>query len=272
MRKEWVVVVIIIIVAGWWLLSQKKEEVPVVKCPSACEYGCIPNTVQCREAPPLACPSTCLWGCFPNTTECKPGVVEPKKNQITKCGVINESSELAAPLTSQDTCLRIENDDVTIDCKDYPILGEGKLDSYGIEVNGRRNVTIKNCVVKNYASGVYTSHSSRISLLNLQTEENMESGISIVSSDEVVIDGVKASRNLRFGIEITSSNTIQLLGNLLTNNPLNLVLHFSKNLTLRDNQLCSSPKSLECIETEIAVESDNVCEENNCGVVCSPCS
>ncbi|MEM3690200.1 MAG: right-handed parallel beta-helix repeat-containing protein, partial [Candidatus Micrarchaeia archaeon] len=268
---EFLLVALLLIIAAGWFFLKPKEETPVVKCPSTCEYGCMPGTTKCREPPPLACPSTCLWGCFPNTTECKPGVPGDMLNQITECGVINESSELAANLISEETCLKIGKNDITIDCKEYKIIGANNTDSYGVEIDGKTNITLKNCLIKNYGTGVYITNSSRIHLFDIQINENRISGISIMYSDNVVADGIRAFTNWRYGVEITSSENVELLNSVIKENPFGMLLQFSKTLTLKNNEICGLFSSLHCMDSEIAEQSDNMCGANNCAISCTPC-
>lgn len=274
MKKEWVVVVIILVaVAGWWFfLRAPEEEQPKIKCPQTCAYGCIPGTAQCREAPPPVCPSYCRLGCIPNTTECKPEVPQPKAKGIDRCDIINETSELLADISSEESCLRVVSDDVTLDCKDHAITGSMKMNTYGIGMEGRKNVTLKNCVIRNFEYGVYITNSSNISLFNLETSRNRDAGISMVSSQDASIEGVKASAN-RFGVEITASNNIKLLNSLIADSPFGVVLHSSKDLVIQDNEVCSSITGFQCFNSEIKTESNNMCYGSvGCAINCSPCN
>jgi len=273
MRKEWVVVVIIIIVAGWWLLSQKKEEVQVVKCPSTCEYGCIPNTAQCREPPPLACPPTCKYGCIDGTNQCKPGVVEPKKNQIMTCGVVNETSELTANLDSEKSCLIIENNNLTLDCKGYRITSNRKEGSYAIHVVGRNNITIKNCIIQNYTSGIVINESSNISVFNITVNDNKEYGISVDSSNYTLLKEVTASRNERYGIRVSLSSNTTIQNSKIRDNTYGLYIQLSKSTMLLNNLMCfSSIIDVKCYYPDIIVDKSNFCSKMRaCGLNCKPC-
>jgi len=193
---------------------------------------------------------------------------------IDACGVINESSELNFNLQSDKTCLTIQNDDLILDCKGHSITGGMEQDSFGIYLDGRRNITIKNCIIQNYLSGIFVSSSSDLSLLDLTADNNSWSGISISSSENIIVDGVSASNNRKSGIELVSSSNASLSNNQLNENSYGIIIRFSNGIGLLNNYICaSSPINLQCEEADIVNEEGNVCDKSDgCEISCSPCS
>ena len=272
MRKELIaLLLLVVVVAAFWFFTRPKEE--QVICSAVCKYGCITGTAQCREPPPPVCPSSCKLGCIPGTAECTPEVVIPKVKQIESCGVIKESSELNMDLSSDNTCLYIQNDDVLIDCRGHSISGSQEEGSYAIHIGGRRNVTIKDCVIKNYASGILVESSSNVSLLDIQAHNNLEDGILLKLSSYILIERTTTSSNGKSGIELISSTDLNLSDNIISGNAFGIQIE-SSNITAFSNNVMysSSASDLRCYyEVQIRNAEANICNEvDGCDVNCSP--
>ena len=67
---------------------------------------------------------------------------------------------LAQNITSIDTCIHLNDvDDVILDCNNYGIIGPGEdsddLYLSGIKLDDISNVTIQDCIIKNYRDGIF---------------------------------------------------------------------------------------------------------------------
>jgi len=277
MRREVILLAVVVIIAGaalWLWYRPGQENPPVNKCPSTCKYGCLPGTTTCREPPPLTCPPQCKLGCISGTTECKPEVVIPKVKQIQSCGAITESCELSVDLNSDNTCLYIQNDDIILDCKGHSISGSMREGSYALQIIGRHNVTINNCMVKNYASGIFVDSSSNVSLLDVKADNNLEDGILANLSKYISIEMTSASSNGKSGVELISSTDISLSDNTISNNAFGMRIQSSNITAFSNNVICSSLVSdLRCYyEVHIGSDETNICKETDgCSINCSPC-
>jgi parallel beta-helix repeat protein len=129
---------------------------------------------------------------------------------ITSCGSVTEDSVLASDLTSTGTCLTIKADNIVLDCAGHSITGAGT--GYGIYLNGRTGVTVKNCNIKNFYSGITIHWSSFINLTNN------------------VVNG-----NSYFGIVLGNSHSNNLIHNTANTNRIGIYLHSSKHNILIDN-------------------------------------
>ncbi|QLJ52451.1 MAG: hypothetical protein Sv326_0276 [Candidatus Fermentimicrarchaeum limneticum] len=272
MRKEVIaLLLLVIVVATFWFFTRPKEE--QVMCPAVCKYGCITGTAQCREPPPLVCPSTCKLGCKPGTTQCKPEVVEPRATRITGCGALNETSEMVFNLHSDEQCLVIQRDNIILDCMSNMILGNGKTGSYGIYLKGRKNVTIQNCVIENYGSGIVVDSSSNISILNVRVVDNLDDGILISSSKSVLLDRALSLKNSN-GLFIISSENLVLSNNSFSENVFGILIVSSEIASLSGNRICSSwSMDMKCENSQIMQSEGNTCGlAVECEVECSLCS
>ena len=116
--------------------------------------------------------------------------------------------------------ITVNANDVTIDLNGYTISGNGTGDHYGIYMNGRFNVEIRNGTIRNFGShGIYeesdSGHSHRV--INVRVMDNKGYGIFLHSSSNMVKD-CTASNNGNSGINISYGSTAS--GNSAYNNGL----------------------------------------------------
>ncbi|MEM3556214.1 MAG: right-handed parallel beta-helix repeat-containing protein [Candidatus Micrarchaeia archaeon] len=274
MRKEFLLVALLLIIAAGWFFLKPKEETPVVKCPSTCEYGCMPGTTKCREPPPLACPSTCLWGCFPNTTECKP---EPlTKENVTKCGAVIDNLLIKSNTQSEGTCMVIQNDNLVVDCNGFRMKGSGKTSSYGFYIVGRKNITILNCVLEEFGIGVFIDSSSNVTISRVTTSKNLESGVVVRNSNDVVLNQIITTNNGGVGVEMSNSNNIIFSNSRVSASNTSVSM---KHCILKDfsnNLLCSEVSGevdLVCDDVVFLAGKNNECSINEgCDISCLLCA
>ena len=81
--------------------------------------------------------------------------------------------------------LRIIADNIVLDCRTAVIHGKFKFP--GILVEGRENVTIKNCQIANYETGIIIKRSKGITILDTKLIRNYV-GIKLIDSTSVVVE------------------------------------------------------------------------------------
>ena len=271
MRKELIaLLLLVIVVVAFWFFTRPKEE--QVICPAVCKYGCITGTAQCREPPPV-CPSTCKLGCKPSTTECIPEVIIPAQKSIRECGILATNSSLAQDVASEGNCFIIESDNLVLDCGWHKITGGNRTDSYAIKINGRTNVTIENCLISNYSSGISIDSSSNVRVSSIRVENSTKSGISVTSSHDVYIESVSASNNMGTGISLLSSKNTVFTQNLLFYNSIGLSAEHSNFSRFFDNYICENNiVDMTCNDVAVTDERSNSCGESLCDIIgCASC-
>ena len=67
---------------------------------------------------------------------------------------------LTEDVSSAGTAITIEVDDVTIDLAGFSLVGPGSGTNYGIYMNGRSNVEIRNGTVRDFSYGIYENSSN----------------------------------------------------------------------------------------------------------------
>jgi len=130
--------------------------------------------------------------------------------------------------------IRINSDDIILDCCNSTLIGNGN--GIGIYNPGFRDVTIRNCNVRNYQNGVEIIDSYDNSVLNSRITENS------------------------IGINLSSSENPELFSNLVCNN------------SLFDIQAVNSDGdgSNVCDRSNGWSDAINTNWDNNCSVRCSP--
>ncbi|MBW3019274.1 right-handed parallel beta-helix repeat-containing protein [Candidatus Woesearchaeota archaeon] len=82
----------------------------------------------------------------------------------TACGWINTSTTLTADLYSAGRCLRIGANNVVLNCNNHGLWG--RLVSQGINITNKVNVTIRNCLVYNFSSGILGDNVTNSTFIN----------------------------------------------------------------------------------------------------------
>jgi parallel beta-helix repeat protein len=122
--------------------------------------------------------------------------------------VITESTTLMA---DQTLGLVIERDDIILDCNGHTIAGQGR--GAGIELKVRRGVTVRNCVVTNFANGFNLEDATLNVFGGNIARGNGNDGLHIVRSTGNVFDGNIVFENADDGIDLSEAT-----GNLLRSN------------------------------------------------------
>ncbi|MEM2916442.1 MAG: LamG-like jellyroll fold domain-containing protein, partial [Candidatus Woesearchaeota archaeon] len=141
---------------------------------------------------------------------------------LTKCGDINQSKTLIQNITSATTCIVIGADNVELDCKGNTITyNTGGQWGEGITATNRKNITIKNCIIKDTTT---TGESSRGILLENTNDTKIINNTIITNGTSynhaILIQG--PSKN-----NIITNNTINTQGTQL----FNLGIYFTTNPT-----------------------------------------
>ncbi len=82
------------------------------------------------------------------------------------CGVVNDDLILLSNISTSASCLIINASNLTINCNNKNITGTKADNSRGIHLNATKNVTVKNCNVYNFTSGIYLEKSNTSSIYN----------------------------------------------------------------------------------------------------------
>lgn len=153
--------------------------------------------------------------------------VEPRipitQNDIPLTIGSSGSYYLTQNVTSSTTAITVAADDVTIDLMGYTITGSEVAGTYGVYMNRRKNVEIRNGTVQKFYTGILeaSSSSSEHRIINIRSEGNVNSGIhlsgycNIVKDCTVTENGLEATASA-YGIYAYYSSRVE--GNVVCSN------------------------------------------------------
>jgi parallel beta-helix repeat protein len=131
--------------------------------------------------------------------------------------------------------IQIDEDNMTLDGAGHTVTGpDTSTSGYGVYLNTRTSVTIKNVNVEGFSWGIFLNYSSNSTLTD-NTSSNNYGGICLSSSNGNTLTGNTASNNvsgIRIGI---SSNNNTLTGNTSSNNSYGIALSSSSGNILAGN-------------------------------------
>ncbi|MGV8161939.1 MAG: BspA family leucine-rich repeat surface protein [Candidatus Nanoarchaeia archaeon] len=145
------------------------------------------------------------------------------------CSVLstaNQAYNLSSNLVSSGTCFNVTANNVTIDCRGHSLIGSNATSSFGV-YSSAGDTTIKNCVINNYATGIYLSANANSALVNnviinqsygtdCDVWTNNCHGILIQDADYVNITNVTAVVNY-LAINVFGQSTNTILSNVYIN-------------------------------------------------------
>ena len=127
--------------------------------------------------------------------------------QLFGCAQVNESTMLMTNISSDDTCVIINNSNILLDCNGYTIRynANGGDSEFGILASNLTNITIKNC---NIIGLNHTSSNSDVIRLYNTSNSTIVNNILVANGTEKCISIYSNSLHNR-----AENNTISLFGN-----------------------------------------------------------
>ncbi|NQV91504.1 right-handed parallel beta-helix repeat-containing protein [Candidatus Woesearchaeota archaeon] len=142
------------------------------------------------------------------------GVYEPA---IT-CGLISISTTLNNHISTTGDCFTINANDLTLDCDGYSIKGDGG--DTAIMSSGKNNVTIQNCVVGEFLTGISISNGLNVTIKDSIIENNSigsTSGIYLSSTHNSTFSNLTVNNITTFGFVLANAKENIFTNITLTN-------------------------------------------------------
>jgi len=120
---------------------------------------------------------------------------------------------LTEDVSSAGNAIIVAVDDVTIDLAGFALVGPGSGSYYGIYMNARSNVEIRNGTVRNFLYGIYENNGSGHRVIDVRAISNKSGGICLSGSGHLVKscttgnNGTSATSTV-FGIYAGSGSTV----------------------------------------------------------------
>jgi len=187
---------------------------------------------------------------------------------ISACSVLDQAGAtyyLTADIigsTAAKACMNITANNITLDCQGHAIDGIDTAGTYGINISrpsfAFTNITVKNCNITDWYTGIYLSNANNNSLANNTINSNTAYGIRLYSSSNNTLTNNTANNNGEIGFFIQSSSNNTLTNNTANNNGRGIHLLSSSNNTFTNNMLNSNSYGIS-LETS----SDNTLVNNS---------
>ncbi|MEM2410797.1 MAG: NosD domain-containing protein, partial [Thermofilaceae archaeon] len=107
----------------------------------------------------------------------------------------------------------IERDNIVLDGNGYTVTGQGR--GYGIRLENRRNVIVRNLKIEKFNDGIRLKNSRNITITGNTIANNMWSGIYLYESSGNTITGNTLSNNGE-GIYLSFSDGNRITGNVFS--------------------------------------------------------
>ncbi len=166
-------------------------------------------------------------------------------NYLFNCSnTVNESCTLNCNLNSSGTCFTIGADNIVIDGKGFLINGSGS--GTGISSSGFSNITIKNCDIRWFQTGIYFENS----------EDNL------ILNNTLMYNGIISIDNT--GIHFNHVNDSSIIGNTVSSNDFGINLDYSSDNNITNNTVNNNGKGIHIFASSGNTVDNNNVSSNNC--------
>jgi parallel beta-helix repeat protein len=184
-----------------------------------------------------------VWLCsaYANDGFYSSGWVNSSSAFINKgCGILTEDEVLTANINSNTTCFTVNASNMVLDCNGHSITGFDEDGSYGVYLESKRNVTIKNCIIEHYDTALLLNSSYANSIYRNTLSYN-KIGVSLKLSANNTLRENIANWNSQNGMFMDSSDG-NLLGNssFKNNNESGIFLDNSKYNSIENSEISSN--------------------------------
>ena len=175
---------------------------------------------------------------------------------------------LAGDLSSDTNGIIVEANNVTIDLAGFRIVGPGSGSNYGIYMNGRRNVEIRNGTVQGFTGtyrqggGIYEANGTGHRVVGLRAVSNGP-GIVLGGSCHLIKD-CSVVENMSYGIQVGKCSTVT--GNTCFGNHDRGISAYGS-CTVKDNTCCyNGNQGILCDGGGNSTVTGNTCRGNWIGI------
>jgi parallel beta-helix repeat protein len=160
-------------------------------------------------------------------------------------GTWDETTRICTLTQDVTTSIEITTSSIIFDCQNRNITSEGT--GYGIYLENKRNVTIKNCYIKNFIVGILSTISSNLEISSTTIVDN-EIGISITGNYGTRIIRNKLSDNREIGIQLShigiyQTNYVEVNDNIIEKGRHGILINSSNNKII-NNKISKSTYGL----------------------------
>lgn len=148
-----------------------------------------------------------------------------------------ESVTMTEDISIGESCMTISGNSVSIDCAGHSITGAGT--GIGIDITSASDVTIENCVLRNFSIGVKGTSAPSLTMSNTSVFDAVSSGIILDSSDDSILETITIDDPV-CGINITDSDDVSVTDSDSNNNTYGICVFDSLRVEVSSNTLINN--------------------------------
>lgn len=181
---------------------------------------------------------------------------------IDSCGKIDEAGKykITNDLSSKDTCLELNSDNIKIDGENHLIEGTEDPRTYGIYAEAKENLSIRNLKVRKYEIGINLRNAFEATVEGTETNENSRAGVLLEYSIRGTVENVESQENSR-GVYLIGTSGTKIKNNQIRDNKWGIHLKESSKNKITDNEIRNNGRGIElynrCSDNQI--ENNIVC-------------
>ncbi|MBU1024360.1 right-handed parallel beta-helix repeat-containing protein, partial [bacterium] len=154
-------------------------------------------------------------------------------------------------------------DGITIDCAGHLIDGTGS--GYGVYLNGRHDVTLKDCIIKEFYKGVQAESSHSISIIDNIIQNNGNGTSFYDSYENMILDNI-ISENSGNGITLWfESDNNEIAGNTIENNDYGIQTYRPEGNFIHDNSISNNSQGIQLWDSDSNLIQQNTIGKNTDG-------
>ncbi len=105
-------------------------------------------------------------------------------NPGVTCGALNADLTLESGLATTGDCFTFSADHITLDCAGFGISGDYGANDDAIFANGRKNITIRNCIITNFGRGIRLRNTDGSNVTGVSVVNSTVKGLELVSGSD----------------------------------------------------------------------------------------
>jgi parallel beta-helix repeat protein len=188
------------------------------------------------------------------------GSVEPSTTAIKRVGDVYALTGNILGNSTHVYSIVINRDNIVIDGAGFTLRS---TQTWGIDLTGRNNITIKNITITHFSGGILASNSSQIFIIGNNITQNSV-GIQLNNSSESIVTQNDISNN-NVGIQLHSSSDCVITQNDLSDDQQVMSIVESRNNRISENEMAwslgqhelFSPKGVTFINSSKNIFNDN---------------
>jgi parallel beta-helix repeat protein len=141
---------------------------------------------------------------------------------------------------TQDSII-VYKDNIVVDGSNHLVQGIGEYGSIGVDLTGRKNVTVTNMKIKGFDYGIYLITASRNYISQNEVTNNYYGVYVSGSSSNNIISGNKITSNEMVGVWLKNTSSNKVSENTITlHSNYTIYIGSSENITVSDNYIASN--------------------------------